>query len=107
MSPFWLVIKALEESHGGETFIFTREDSFHAYEYENHFIIYPHYSWWNPGEVIPGGRLVAPEFEYSSGTNSEWLSVGQLREKLKTEMPDQDVDDVIHAVKKIVENYRR
>lgn len=143
MSPFWLVIKALEESHGGETFIskipsfritdlaeammpgcekqevgiregeklheimVTREDSFHAYEYENHFIIYPHYNWWNPGEVIPGGRLVAPEFEYSSGTNSEWLSVGQLREKLKTEMPDQDVDDVIHAVKKIVENYRR
>lgn len=132
MTRFWisleqgveLVIKALEESHGGETFIskipsfrvtdlaeamlpgcekqevgiregeklheimVTREDSLHTYEYEKHFIIYPHYNWWSPGEIIPGGRLVDPEFEYSSGTNSEWLSVEQLREKLKTDLDE-------------------
>lgn len=130
MTRFWisleqgveLVIKALEEAHGGETFIskipsfkitdlaeamlpgcekkevgiregeklheimVTREDSMHTYEYEKHFIIYPHYDWWRERDLIPGGKLVAPEFEYSSGTNTEWLSVEGLREKLKTDL---------------------
>lgn len=132
MTRFWisleqgveLVIKALEESKGGETFIskipsfritdlaqamlpgcempevgiregeklheimVTREDSLHTYEYEKHFIIYPHYNWWGSGDIIPGGRLVEPEFEYSSGTNTEWLSVEQLREKLKLDLDE-------------------
>lgn len=130
MTRFWisleqgveLVIKALEEAHGGETFIskipsfkitdlaeamlpgcakpevgiregekmheimVTREDSTHTYEYEKHFIIYPQYNWWGEDEVIPGGRLVEPQFEYSSGTNTEWLSVEDIREKLKTDL---------------------
>lgn len=130
MTRFWisleegvkLVIKALEESRGGETFIskipsfkitdlaeamlpgckmpevgiregeklheimVTREDSLHTYEYEKHFIIYPHYNWWGVNDVIPGGKLVAPEFEYSSGTNSEWLSVADIRDLLKTDL---------------------
>ncbi len=130
MTRFWisleqgvqLVVKALEESRGGETFIskipsfkiielaeamspgckieevgiregeklheimVTREDSFHTYEYEHHFIIYPHYNWWNTGDVIPGGTQVDAEFEYSSGNNSDWLSVEQLRTKLLTDL---------------------
>ena len=130
MTRFWisleqgveLVIKALEEAHGGETFIskipsfkitdlaeamlpgcekkevgiregeklheimVTREDSMHTYEYEKHFIIYPHYDWWRERDLIPGGKPVAPEFEYSSGTNTEWLSVEQLREHMKTDL---------------------
>lgn len=132
MTRFWisleqgveLVIKALEEAHGGETFIskipsfkvtdlaeammpgcekrevgiregeklheimVTREDSLYTYEYEKHFIVYPHYNWWGEDKIIPGGRLVEPEFEYSSGTNTEWLSVNQLREKLKTDLDE-------------------
>ena len=130
MTRFWisleqgveLVIKALEESRGGETFIskipsfkitdlaeamlpgcekpevgiregeklheimVTREDSLHTYEYEKHFIVYPHYNWWQDRDIVPGGKLVTPEFEYSSGTNTEWLSVDMLREKLKTDL---------------------
>ena len=130
MTRFWisleqgveLVIKALEESKGGETFIskipsfritdlakamlpeckmpevgiregeklheimVTREDSLHTYEYEKHFIVYPHYNWWGKNDVIPGGKLVAPEFEYSSGTNTEWLSVEDLKAKLLTDL---------------------
>ena len=132
MTRFWisleqgveLVIKALEEARGGETFIskipsftitdlaeamypgipkkevgiregeklheimVTREDSMHTYEYEKHFIIYPHYDWWRDRDLIPGGKLVAPEFEYSSGTNTEWLSVEELREHLKTDLDE-------------------
>lgn len=134
MTRFWisleqgveLVIKALEESSGGETFIskipsfkitdlaeamlpgcekkevgiregeklheimITREDSLHTYEYEKHYIVYPHYNWWTDRSIIPGGKLVTPEFEYSSGTNTEWLSVEQLREKLLTDLDEHE-----------------
>ena len=127
MTRFWisleegvkLVIKALEEARGGETFIskipsfkitdlahamlpgcempevgiregeklheimITREDSMRTYEYEKHYIIYPHYDWWKNDSVIPGGILVEPEFEYSSGTNKEWLSVEDIKKNLK------------------------
>ncbi len=130
MTRFWisleqgveLVIKAFEESRGGETFIskipsfkvtdlaeammpgcekpevgiregeklhevmVTREDSLHTYEYEKHYIIYPHYDWWGENNIVPGGTLVTPEFEYSSGTNLEWLTVQQLQEKLRTDL---------------------
>ena len=48
----------------------------------------PQYSWWGKKDIIPGGRIVKPEFEYSSGMNSEWLNVEELREKLKTDVVD-------------------
>lgn len=130
MTRFWisleqgveLVIKALEESRGGETFIskipsfkitdlakamlpngttkeigiregeklhevmVPAEDSSRTYEYENHYIIYPNYNWWNPNKLIPGGKLVESGFIYSSGNNTEWLSVENLREKMKTDL---------------------
>ena len=128
MTRFWisleegveLVIKALHEANGGETFIskipsfkvtdlaqamipgckmkvvgiregeklheimVTREDSSTTYEYEKHYIIYPHYTWWGEEKIIPGGKKVAEGFEYSSGNNEEWLSVEEIRELLKT-----------------------
>lgn len=123
MTRFWitleqgvrLVIKALGESKGGETFIakipsfkitdlakailpdgvlkevgiregeklhevmITKEDSLYTYEYDQHFIVYPHMSWWTENNAIQGGRPVVHGFEYSSGTNSWWLTVEQLR----------------------------
>lgn len=130
MTRFWisleqgvkLVIKALEESRGGETFIskipsfkitdlaqamlpgcnmpevgiregeklheimVTREDSLHTYEYEKHYIVYPNYNWWGEKDIISGGKLVKPEFEYSSGTNTEWLSVEDIQKLLITDL---------------------
>lgn len=127
MSRFWisleqgveLVIKALEESRGGETFIskipsfkiidlakailpecsmkevgiregeklhevmITKEDSPYTYEYEKHFIIYPHMSWWSPDKAVAGGKPVERGFEYSSGTNKQWLTVENLEGLLK------------------------
>ena len=126
MTRFWislkqgveLVIKALAESKGGETFIakipsfkitdlakailpncamkevgiregeklhevmITKEDALYTFEYEKHFIIYPHMSWWTPEKAVPGGKPVAKGFEYSSGTNSKWLSVEDLQRLL-------------------------
>ncbi len=130
MTRFWisleegveLVIKALEESRGGETFIskipsfkitdlaqamlpecdmkevgiregeklheimVTREDSMYTYEYEKHFIVYPNYNWWGAKNIIPGGKPVEPEFEYSSGTNTKWLTIEDIRRLLKTDL---------------------
>lgn len=127
MTRFWisleqgvqLVIKALEEAKGGETFIskipsfkitdlaqailpgcempevgiregeklhevmVTREDSISTYEYEKHFIVYPHMEWWNPDKIREGGKQISPGFEYSSETNTEWLAVNDLVELLK------------------------
>lgn len=127
MTRFWisldegvrLVIKALSEAKGGETFIskipsfkitdlaqailpgcempqvgiregeklheimVTKEDSVNTYEYENHFIVYPHMEWWNTDKIQAGGKKVETGFEYSSGTNTEWLSVEELAENLK------------------------
>lgn len=64
----------------------TKEDAVHTYEYERHFIIYPNYVWWGKKNVISGGKPVEPEFEYSSGMNTEWLDVEQLRKKLKMDI---------------------
>lgn len=126
MTRFWisldegvqLVIKALTEANGGETFIskipsfkitdlaqamlpecempevgiregeklheimITQEDSALTYEYEKHYIVYPHYNWWGKERIIPGGRKVKDGFAYSSETNVEWLSVEQLKKLL-------------------------
>ncbi len=128
MTRFWislrqgveLVIKALEEARGGETFIskipsfkitdlaqamlpgcempqvgiregeklheimVTVEDSPHTYEYDKHFIVYPQMVWSQRQQVLPGGKKVAEGFSYSSGNNTQWLSVEEIKELLKS-----------------------
>ena len=128
MTRFWislqqgveLVIKALEEAKGGETFIskipsfkvtdlaeamlpgckmpevgiregeklheimVTVEDSMNTYEYEKHFIVYPQMVWSENRRAVPTGKKVPEGFSYSSGNNTEWLTVEQIRELLET-----------------------
>ncbi len=128
MTRFWisltqgveLVIKALEEATGGETFIskipsfkitdlakamypeyptrevgirpgeklheimVTTEDSFTTYEYDKHFIVYPQVVWNDKQKVNRNGKKVPEGFSYSSDNNTEWLSVEDIRELLKT-----------------------
>ncbi len=127
MTRFWisleqgveLVIKALEEAKGGETFIskipsfyvkdlakallpdcrtvetgirpgeklheimVTTEDAPNTYEFEKNFIIYPQITFNSRQVPDLSGRPVPEGFSYSSGTNSEWLTVEQIRELLK------------------------
>ncbi len=126
MTRFWisleqgvqLVIKALVESKGGETFIakipsfkitdlakailsdctmrevgiregeklhevmITKENAPYTYEYDRHYIVFPHMTWWDNEKITPGGKPVAQKFEYSSGNNSQWLSVEDLKKLL-------------------------
>lgn len=61
----------------------TKDDSRMTYEYDNHYIVYPHFDWWNSQKFMtPGGKLVEEGFEYNSATNKEWLSVEELRDAL-------------------------
>lgn len=127
MTRFWisltegvkLVIKALEEAKGGETFIskipsfripdlaeamspgikikeigirpgekldevmVTTEDSMTTYEYDKHYIIYPQMFWQESKRPDPNGKKVEDGFYYSSGNNTEWLTVEEIRELLK------------------------
>ena len=128
MTRFWisltqgveLVIKALTEANGGETFIskipsfkitdlaeamlpgckmpeigiregeklheimVTVEDSMTTYEYDKHYIVYPLMVWIEKQQPIPGGKKVEYGFSYSSDNNTEWLSVEDIKELLKT-----------------------
>lgn len=61
----------------------TKDDSWTTYEYDKHYIIYPHYEWAEATNILPGGKKVEEGFEYDSGTNKEWLSAEDLREELK------------------------
>ena len=127
MTRFWisldeavkLVIKALEEARGGETFIskipsfkvtdlaqamlpgckmpevgirpgeklheimVTTEDSMTTYEYDKHFIVFPQVKYTDKQMVEPTGRKVPDGFSYSSGNNTEWLSVEDIKKLLE------------------------
>lgn len=61
----------------------TKDDSFLTYEYEKHYIIYPHFDWWEFDEsCIGNGVKVEEGFEYNSELNKEWLDVEGLRQEL-------------------------
>ncbi len=68
----------------------SKDDSRHTYEYNDHYVIYPYYSWWNKADrIIPGGKLVEPDWEYNSGTNTVWLDAAELRRRI-------DILDIEH-----------
>ncbi|MBQ6904108.1 MAG: polysaccharide biosynthesis protein, partial [Lachnospiraceae bacterium] len=126
MTRFWisleegvaLVMHALKNAKGGETFIskipsfhvkdlaeamspgiatkevgirpgekldevmVTAEDAPYTYEYEKHFIVYPQIYFKGEVEIVPGGKKVPEGFVYSSGTNTEWMDVAELKRRL-------------------------
>ncbi|MGG7151262.1 UDP-N-acetylglucosamine 4,6-dehydratase (inverting) [Clostridium neonatale] len=64
----------------------TKDDSRMTYEYDKHYIVYPHFDWWNSyGFITQGGKLVEEGFEYNSGTNNEWLNIEELQKLLEAQ----------------------
>ena len=61
----------------------TVEDSPTTYEYEKHYVVYPQMIFNDRMKIQPKGIKVKSGFIYSSGTNHEWLSVEQIKERLK------------------------
>lgn len=60
----------------------TPEDAATTYEYDKHFIVYPQITW--NDRQIPNldGKKVEEGFSYSSGNNSDWLSVEDIQQLL-------------------------
>jgi UDP-N-acetylglucosamine 4,6-dehydratase/5-epimerase len=128
MTRFWitldeavdLVLKAIEESKGGETYIskipsfkicdlakamspgmgvrevgiregeklhevmVTEYDSFHTYEYDKHYVVYPNFDWWNfESHFTEGGRKVKEFFRYASDSNEAWLGVADMEKRVR------------------------
>lgn len=61
----------------------TKDDCRMSYEYEKHYIIYPHFDWWSSRRHFTnGGKKIEEGFEYNSETNVQWLDVEALSQKL-------------------------
>jgi UDP-N-acetylglucosamine 4,6-dehydratase (inverting) len=60
----------------------TETDSLSTLEFARYFVMLPSTRLWDPAEYAQrfGGAPCAHGFRYSSGTNTEWLSVAQLRD---------------------------
>lgn len=57
----------------------TREDARNTLEFDSYYIILPQISFDDVHRIYPGGKLVAPDFEYHSGNNTQWLSVDDMK----------------------------
>ena len=61
------------------------EDSFHTYEYPEHFKILPAINGWDETpERIKDGVKVPEGFVYASDNNSEWMTTEQLQDWIET-----------------------
>ena len=106
MTRFWisleqgveLVIKALAEAmlpgcttketgiRPGEKLhevMITPEDSATTYEFEKNYVIYPQITYNDRQVPDLSGKKVEDGFAYSSGNNKEWMSVDEIRERLR------------------------
>lgn len=63
----------------------TETDSLNTVELEKNYVILPSTPTWNTDEFLKAhnGRMVEMGFKYNSGTNTDWLSVEQLREQIR------------------------
>ena len=57
------------------------EDSPYTYEYKKYFKILPAINNWDKtSERIKDGKLVSEGFVYTSDTNTDWMSIEELRD---------------------------
>ncbi|WP_270852649.1 UDP-N-acetylglucosamine 4,6-dehydratase (inverting) [Fusobacterium varium] len=61
----------------------TKDDWRNTYEYEDYYIIYPHFEWWDKSKFKDGGKLIKENWEYSSGENEVWLNAKELRKRIE------------------------
>ena len=62
----------------------SKEDAMCTYQYSDYFKILPMIHQWSlDPKRIKDGQKVNPDFCYSSDTNTDWMSVDELREWIK------------------------
>jgi UDP-N-acetylglucosamine 4,6-dehydratase len=64
----------------------TEDESRHCLDLGDKYLLKPLFPWWSEGDVVnPNGHepvAVEPGFTYSSGSNSKFLSVDEIRSML-------------------------
>ncbi|MFA5576807.1 MAG: UDP-N-acetylglucosamine 4,6-dehydratase (inverting) [Tissierellaceae bacterium] len=76
----------IREGEKLDEIMIAKDDSRYTFEFDKHYIIYPHFDWENTkGYNTDGGYIIKEGFEYDSGTNDKWLNIDDLR-ILLTEM---------------------
>lgn len=60
--------------------LLTSEEARHSKEFEDYFVIEPELSFW--GEIEIGGKSIPDNFDYSSGSNSQWLNEEEIKSML-------------------------
>lgn len=74
----------IREGEKLDEIMITKDDSRTTYEYDKHYIIYPHFEWWDADKNDKSGGILVPEgFEYTSANNKEWMSINDIKELLK------------------------
>lgn len=63
----------------------TQTDAMSTIEFEKYFVMLPSMRLWDTDKYMKsfGGKYCPADFSYSSGTNTEWLTVAQLRGLIK------------------------
>ena len=51
-------------------------------DYEDYYVIYPNFEWWNKEKIKSGGKLIPENWDYNSGTNDWWLDAKELEKRI-------------------------
>jgi UDP-N-acetylglucosamine 4,6-dehydratase (inverting) len=74
-------IRAGEKLH---ELMITKEDSRKTYDFGDYYVIYPQVDWWDINRhYTEGGAKIKNGFQYSSDTNTHWLTVEQIKDLIK------------------------
>lgn len=57
----------------------TEDDARHTIEFDDYYVIQPEFNWWSKENKV-GSKPLASDFNYVSDTNSQWLTIEELRE---------------------------
>ncbi|MCQ5366111.1 UDP-N-acetylglucosamine 4,6-dehydratase (inverting) [Anoxybacillus salavatliensis] len=57
----------------------TEDDARRTLEFDTYYVIQPEFPWWSEA-YVEGGKKLPDGFKYTSDTNTQWLTVEELRE---------------------------
>lgn len=63
--------------------LISREDARETLDMGGHYIVQPAFDWWGAKETPYGGSKVPADFEFTSDKNTMWITVPEMRERLK------------------------
>jgi UDP-N-acetylglucosamine 4,6-dehydratase len=62
--------------------LLTEDEARHSIEFDDFFVIEPEHPWWN-AERWSGGKRLPEGFRYNSDTNTQWLSIEELKKMVE------------------------